>query len=372
MNDIFGLEISTADWRAAGLWAGGVGVAILIGLALHVVIFAILRRITGRTEGVADTSIVKRISGAAWMLLPTAAALVVAPPKDPIPIIDMARHLIVILMIIAVAWMLQSLTYVLDDVVRAKFDVTRSDNLTARKMHTKIRVFRKVAAVLITILAAAAILMTFPTARQLGAGILASAGIAGIVVGMAARPTLSNLLAGLQLALTETLALDDVVIVKGEWGRIEEITSTYVVVRIWDQRRLIVPIGWFTENPFENWTRKTADLLGTVFIHCDYTVSVEEIRGQLKRILDASEHWDKKAWGVQVTDATERTMTVRCLMSARDSSAAWNLRCEVREKMIAWLQREHPGALPRTRAEVEGMVLEKSNDDDHSPPGRVE
>ncbi len=359
LNDLFGIEISTAEWGAAGLWAGGVGVAALIGVALHVIIFFILRRVTKRTEGETDTSIVNRISGAAWLLLPTVAALIVAQPKDAMPIVGMARHMIVILMIIAVAWMLHALTYVLNDIVRAKYDMSVKDNLHARKIYTKISVFRKIATVLIVILAAAAILMTFPTARQLGAGILASAGIAGIVVGIAARPTLSNLLAGLQIALTETLTLDDVVVIKGEWGRIEEITSTYVVVRIWDLRRLVIPIGWFVENPFENWTRKTADLLGTVFLHCDYRVPVEDVRAQLKRVLDESEHWDGESWGLQVTDSTDRTMSLRCLMSAPDSSAAWNLRCEVREKMIGWLQREHPDSLPRVRAEVEGIAFEE-------------
>jgi len=351
--DALGLDISADAWAALALWAGGVGAAALGGAAAHVVLFAILRRLTRRTEGSADTSAVRHLSAPAWLLLPVAGALMVAPPGDALPIVGVARHALVLALIYAVAWALVALTYVADDLVRERWDIRHADNLHARKVQTKVRIFRKVAVSLVIVLAVAAALMTFPAARQLGASILASAGIAGLVVGLAARPLLSNLIAGVQIALTETLNIDDVVIVKGEWGRIEEIASTYVVVRIWDLRRLVVPINFFVEEPFENWTRTTADLLGTVFIHCDYTVPVDDVRRELKRILDDSgDLWDGKAWGLVVTDATERTMTLRALMSAADSSKAWDLRCRVREKLIDYLQREHPDALPRLRAET--------------------
>jgi hypothetical protein len=197
-------------------------------------------------------------------------------------------------------------------------------------------------------------LMTFPSIRHLGVSLFASAGVAGIVIGMAARPTIANLLAGIQIALTEPIRLDDVVIVNGEWGWIEEIGTTYVVVRIWDLRRLIVPLSQFIEQPFQNWTRVTADLLGTVIVYADYRVPVERVRQELHRILEASGMWDGKAWGLQVTDATERTIQLRALMSAPDSGKAWDLRCLVREQLVAFLQREYPDSLPVVRAELGG------------------
>ena len=195
-------------------------------------------------------------------------------------------------------------------------------------------------------------LMTFERVRQLGTTILASAGVVGIVVGMAAQRTIATFIAGLQIAITQPIRVDDVVIVENEWGRIEEITLTYVVVRIWDLRRLIVPITYFIESPFQNWTRTSADILGTVFIYTDYTVPVNAIREQLQKILNESEHWDKKVCVLQVTNASDRTMELRALMSAADASAAWTLRCEVREKLLAFIKKEYPQALPRLRTEL--------------------
>ncbi|MFG0283630.1 MAG: mechanosensitive ion channel family protein, partial [Phycisphaerales bacterium JB039] len=192
--------------------------------------------------------------------------------------------------------------------------------------------------------------------RPVGASILASAGIAGLVVALAARPTLENIFAGLQLAFTEPIRIDDVVIIAGEWGRIEEITSTYVVVKVWDERRLIVPFSKFLQEPFQNWTRTTADILGTVMIHCDYSVPVDEVRAELKRIVEGHDAWDGRVCGLQVTESSERTMGLRALVSAADASAAWNLRCDVREKLIVWLQENHPGALPRVRAQLQGAL----------------
>ncbi|MHC4719751.1 MAG: mechanosensitive ion channel family protein [Planctomycetota bacterium] len=204
----------------------------------------------------------------------------------------------------------------------------------------------------VVILAAGTMLMTFPKVRQLGTTILASAGIIGIVVGMAAQRTIGTFIAGIQIAVTQPIRVDDVVIVENEWGRIEEITLTYVVVKIWDLRRLIVPITYFIEKPFQNWTRKTADILGTVFIYVDYTVPFDAMREQLQKILNESELWDKKVCVLQVTNATERTVEVRALMSAADASTAWSLRCEVREKLIEFIRNKYPQALPKFRAEL--------------------
>jgi len=185
--------------------------------------------------------------------------------------------------------------------------------------------------------------------RHLGTSLLASAGLLGLVAGIAARPVLSNLLAGVQIALAQPMRLEDVVVVEGEWGWIEEIYMTYVVVRIWDLRRLVVPLSYFIERPFQNWTRRTTNILATVFIYADYTVPVEELRQELHRLLLASGMWDGKVWGLQVTDATEQTVQLRALMSARDSGNAWDLRCHVREELIALLQGRYPRSLPRAR-----------------------
>jgi hypothetical protein len=198
--------------------------------------------------------------------------------------------------------------------------------------------------------ALAVMLMTFPSIRHLGESLFASAGLAALLAGLAARSTFSNLLAGVQIAFTQPMRLDDVVIVEGEWGWIEEITTTYVVVRIWDLRRLIVPLSYFIEKPFQNWTRKTADLLGTVFLYTDYTIPVEEVRQEFHRVLESSNLWDGKVWGLQVTNTSEHTMELRALMSAPDASRAFNLRCHVREKMIGFLQEKYPESLPKTRA----------------------
>jgi small-conductance mechanosensitive channel len=206
--------------------------------------------------------------------------------------------------------------------------------------------------VLVTGLAFA--LMTFPRARQLGASLLASAGVVGVVAGIAARSVFSNLLAGLQIAMGQPLRIDDVLIVEGEWGRVEEITSTYVVLALWDERRLIVPLQWFIDHPFQNWTRSTSNLLGTVMLWVDYTLPLEPLRAEARRLCEASKLWDRRVCLVQVTDASERAMQLRILVSAASSGAAFDLRCELREGLIAFIQRHHPEALPRLRAHISG------------------
>lgn len=259
-------------------------------------------------------------------------------------------------LIVLLAWLLTGVVRAGEAWVGSRFRVDVVDNLEARKVHTQAKIIRKILVAVIVVLAIGAILMTFEPLRQVGTGLLASAGLAGIVLGFAAQRTLGNLLAGIQIALTQPIRLDDVVIVEGEWGRIEEITLTYVVVRIWDLRRLVLPISWFIENPFQNWTRTSAELLGTVYLHVDYTVDMAAMRAELERVLAGSEHWNGEVWRMHVTDAKEGAVEVRCLMSADDSGTAWELRCEVREAMLAWLQRKYPGALPRLRAELRRMV----------------
>ncbi|MGH8301435.1 MAG: mechanosensitive ion channel family protein, partial [Steroidobacteraceae bacterium] len=230
--------------------------------------------------------------------------------------------------------------------------VNVTDNLEARRLQTQARVLSRVTMLLILVIGIACALMLFPSVRQIGAGLLASAGIVGIAAGVAARPVLSNLIAGLQIALSQPIRLDDVVIIEGEWGRIEEITSTYVVVRIWDQRRMIVPLQWIIENPFQNWTRTSSDLLGTVFLWVDFRVPLAPLREELQRLCKSAPEWDGRLALLQVVDTNEHAMQLRCLVSTVDSGKGWDLRCRVREGLIDFLQRHYPEGLPRVRADL--------------------
>ena len=238
------------------------------------------------------------------------------------------------------------------EMILSQYDVEARDNLLARRVYTQIGVISNIIIVGIILLTVSFILMTFPSVRQIGVSLLASAGVLGIVLGFAAQKTLGNIIAGIQIAISQPIRLDDAVVVENEWGWIEEITLTYVVVRIWDLRRLVLPISYFIEKPFQNWTRTSADIIGSVFLYVDYTVPVEEVRQELYNILKKSPYWDKKVKVLQVTNTTERTVELRALMSAADSPTAWNLRCEVREKLIEFLQKKYPKGLPRTRVEL--------------------
>jgi small-conductance mechanosensitive channel len=257
-----------------------------------------------------------------------------------------------VLIILFIAVILSQTIHALEEGILANFRVDVDDNLQARKLHTQVTVLKKVAIVTIGIFALASILMVFEPLRRFGTSILASAGIAGIIIGFAAQRSLGTLLAGFQIAITQPIRLDDVVIVENEWGRIEEITLTYVVVRIWDLRRLVLPIDYFITKPFQNWTRTSADILGSIFLHVDYTVPIPALREELSRILEAAPKWDRKVNVLQVTEALERTLQLRILVSSKDAGTAWDLRCEVREKMIEFIRDQYPEALPRFRAEI--------------------
>jgi small-conductance mechanosensitive channel len=261
---------------------------------------------------------------------------------------------LVLLALIAVsAWLGVRAVRVAEDALMRRYAVDVPDNLRARRARTQIQVLGRVVIVAIVVLALAFMLLTFPEARAAGASLLASAGIVGIIAGVAARSTLGNLVAGLQIAFAEPIRLDDAVVVEGEWGNVEEITLTYVVVRIWDRRRLVLPCSYFVEQPIQNWTRYSSDIVGTVHLHVDYTTPVEEVRAEFERVLGASKLWNGQTAVLQVVESTERTMVLRALVSAESAASAWDLRCEVREKLLAWLQREYPEALPRVRAELE-------------------
>jgi len=344
----------TEAWRELAINGGLVICALLVAYIVHRLIYTAAKRMAQRTVGITDNALVTHSRGPARAILMVFALFLVIPSLNiPEDSIESIRHLLTLALTAAVGWLAIGMTGVISDVITARYDVTAADNLEAREMHTRARVIRRVLVAVIMVITGSIMLMSIPSIRQIGVTLFASAGVAGLVIGMAARPALSNLIAGLQLAMTQPIRIDDVVIVENEWGWIEEIRSTFVVVRIWDLRRLVVPLSYFLEHPFQNWTRQTSDILGTVFLYTDYTVPVGAIRDELRRVLESDPLWDKKVCGLQVTDAKEQTVELRALMSASDSGKAWDLRCNVREAMLDFLQREYPESLPRVRAELD-------------------
>lgn len=266
--------------------------------------------------------------------------------------LSLALHALFIALVVALGWLLARVARVGELWLSDHFDLSQSDNLRARQARTQMKILRRVLNVLISLLVVSICLLSFPEVRSAGAGLLASAGILGIVAGLAAKPIATNVLAGMQLALTQPIRVDDVVVVDGHWGRIEELYLTYVVVRVWDLRRLVVPISYFIENPFENWTYRSSKVLGWAHLEVDYSTPVAEVRRELERLVRGSPDWDGDVVVLQVTGAGPSTIQLRALMSAVDSSASWNLQCQVREGLISWLQENHPGALPRLRTEL--------------------
>ena len=266
--------------------------------------------------------------------------------------IDSVRHLATLALIGAGTWLAVQLAGAIADAVALRFPIDVADNLHARRVRTQTRVLTRSLASVIVVVGLAFALLTFPEVRSLGAGLLASAGVVGLVAGIAARPILGNLLAGLQIAFTQPMRLGDVVIVENEWGTIEEIGRTYVVVAIWDQRRLVVPLQYFVEKPFQNWTRTSSQILGTAFLWVDYAMPVDPLRAELERVCRAAPQlWDGRVCLIQVTDTSERAMQLRCLVSAVDAGRAWDLRCLVRERLLDFMRREFPQFLPRLRVQ---------------------
>jgi len=262
------------------------------------------------------------------------------------------RHALLIAFIVLMGWIAVIAVRLAGQIYTLRFRLDVEDNLLARKHLTQVRILERTAATLIVVVTASCVLITFDSVRQYGVSLFASAGVAGLIAGLAARPVLSNLFAGVQIAMTQPIRLEDAVIVENEWGWVEEITATYVVVRLWDWRRMIVPLSYFIEKPFQNWTRHSAALIGSVLVHVDYTVPVARVRDELTRIVSRSKLWDRQVVNLQVTDAKDGAIELRALMSAASASAVWDLRCEVREQLIAFLQRDYPQALPKRRAEL--------------------
>jgi small-conductance mechanosensitive channel len=252
-----------------------------------------------------------------------------------------------------VSWSLLELVRTFKYILLDRYDISKEDNLQSRKVYTQVNLLGRVLNFLIIIFAVGMFLLSFESIRKIGIGLFASAGLAGIIVGLAAQKVIGTLLAGIQLAITQPFRIDDAVIVEGEWGWIEEINLTYVVVRIWDKRRLVVPTTYFIDKPFQNWTRTSADIIGTIFIYADYTLPVSALRAELTRLLEDNTLWDRKVNVLQVTDARESTVELRALVSAKNSPEAWDLRVHIREKLLEFIQKNYPDSLPKTRIKLD-------------------
>ncbi|MDX1665953.1 MAG: mechanosensitive ion channel [Saprospiraceae bacterium] len=326
----------------------------LAGFSLTWLLFLLFRRYGRRRDLLTLRSMHANLRWPACFLVATLAFMAVLPLSG-LEAAWLARTQLMaeISLYVFGAWAVIESTDVFGDILQAKYPIDIKDNLEERKVITQLQYIKQLVTVVVVFLALSFILLQFDSVRELGAGLLTSAGVAGVILGFAAQKSIANLLAGIQLAFTQPIRIDDVVVLEGEWGRIEEITLTYVVVRIWDQRRLVVPLNYFNEKAFQNWTRTSADILGTVFIYTDYRVPLEELRRHFFDLLEQTPLWDGKVKVVQVTDSTEKSMQVRFLMSARTSPEAWDLRCHVREAMITYLQRHHPECLPRTRVDLD-------------------
>ncbi|HEX4270856.1 MAG TPA: mechanosensitive ion channel family protein [Rhizomicrobium sp.] len=286
-----------------------------------------------------------------YMILLFAAGSGAAQFPVPAKYENTEQHVFLALFIVQLGWIAIVAANLMIDRYVGRLDLKASDNLLARKAATQMRIFRQAVGVLLVLLTLAFALMSFDSVRQFGISLFASAGIAGIVAGLAARPMLENLIAGVQLALTQPLRLEDAVVINNEWGWVEEINSTYIVVRLWDWRRQVVPLSYLFQNPFTNWTRASSSIIGTVFVYADYTLPMTAVRTAATDIVQASRLWDGQVVNVQVSDAKDHVIEVRVLASASDSSRAWDLRCEIREKLIAFIRDNYPECLPRQRRE---------------------
>jgi small-conductance mechanosensitive channel len=280
-----------------------------------------------------------------------------------------AGHVLLVGMVLALGWVASKALDIAAELYLRRFDTDIADDLSARKQITQVNILRRAARTLLVLLTIAAALVTIEPVRQYGVSLFASAGAAGLIVGLAARPVLGNLLAGLQIAMTQPIRVEDAVVVEGEWGWVETITSTYVVIRVWDLRRLIVPLSYFIEKPFQNWTYQSRNLLGAVILHVDYTAPIDRLREKLEEIVRSSELWDGNVASLQVTDSSEHTLELRALVSARNAADTFDLRCLVRERLIAFLQSEYPYALPRRRTEATGPVSPADGEPSPAPAG---
>ncbi|WP_439357125.1 mechanosensitive ion channel family protein [Bradyrhizobium sp. DASA03007] len=368
MADIDGMFGWIPSWFVGLSLVAG---AILLALSLYRFAAWLLKRAFGTRLPLLSVFI-DRTAGPAQLALCLAAVALVLPLA---PLDDMIRTPLMRLFVVAVIALIGWISIRIVDMSAARYlqnfrDVT--ENFIARKHVTQVRVFKRVTDTIIVIISVSTALMTFDSVKQYGVSLFASAGAAGIIVGLAARPLLSNLIAGLQIAITQPIRIEDAVIIENEWGWVEDIAATYVVIRLWDWRRMVVPLSYFIEKPFQNWTRDTASLIGVIALHVDYRADVARIRGWLEEAVKQSKLWDGAVVNLQVVDADSRTIELRALVSARNAPQSWDLRCEIREKLVAFIRDEMPEALPRERA-----ILIPSGDDDGdllqrvAPPKKV-
>lgn len=344
------------DFAIAEYWQWVRPICVLLAscgaaLLIHFVLYLVGDHLARRTVGIADSSFVGHTRKSARLLF---LAIAVKFTLSAIPIVGevpLVGQLATVVVVAFATWFIIRSVSVIDDVIMDRNPLGEGD-LHAREIHTKVRVLSRTIMIAVAIIGAGTALMVFPLVRQFGTSLLASAGVAGLLIGMSARASMANLIAGMQLAITQPMRLEDIVTVAGEKGRVEEITATYVVVEKWDGRRLIVPLQDFIEKPFFNWTRRTTAIIGTVVLRADYTVPVDAVRAEVIRLAGASEFWDGREADLTVGDATDQTVELRAVLSAEDSSKSWSLCCEVREKLIGFLQREYPRCLPRIRTET--------------------
>ncbi len=275
---------------------------------------------------------------------------------DDLTFSSILNHINNLLIIAIIAWTFLQLIKLGVYYIQNKLDISVDDNLRARKNLTQIKVFKNIASTIVVTLAFAAALMTFEQARGLGISLLTSAGVLGIIVGLAAQKSIGMILSGIQIAITQPIRLDDVVVLEGEWGRIEEITLTYVVVKIWDERRLVLPVSYFLEQPFQNWTRTTANIMGTVFIFVDYGFPIDELRKELPNMLKGNANWDGKVANIQVTNTNQHYMELRILLSSVDSSKNWDLRVDIREKALRYIQTYYPDTFVKIRYQEMNVI----------------
>lgn len=329
-----------------------IATAVITGIALHYATLALLRGVM--IVDAHGRAILARVRGLTRLAAVVLSLIVILPALDIDPsVAEGVRRVLKIGMVVLLGWSATLAIKVSANWMERNHPIDVEDNLAARRIRTQIDILRRVALVIVLIVTVGGILVTFPSVQTYGVSLFASAGVGALVIGLAARPVLANIIAGIQIALTQPIRIDDVVIVEGEWGWIEEITPTYVVIRVWDLRRLIVPLSHFIEKPFQNWTRESAAIIGEVLWHLDYRAPVSAMRTKLRELVETHPLWDRKTVNLQVVECGPTTITVRGLVSARSSPSAWDLRCHVREAMLTWLREEHPEALPRLRAGLE-------------------
>ena len=360
-ND-FHIAVGHFEWRAIA----GLGIAALVALALHFITFAIIRRVSRKTSSDSDDVFVRAVyQPSRWLfvllvLMTGIQTIRLGPTIEKWWTIGSTMTLAAL-----VGWLAWRIVGALKRIVEASADITVEDNLTARRRTTRVRILNRIAQVTILFLTIAFMLLAIPSVRAIGVTLVASAGLAALAVGAAAQPALKNLIAGIQMAFTEPIRLDDVVIVEGEWGWIEDIRLTYVIVRIWDDQRLVVPVSYFLEKPFQNWTRETSHLLGTVFIYVDHGADIGALRHAWVAAVQANERWDGRVAILQVTDHRPDGIELRGLLSARDAPVAWDLRCEVREAMMDFLRVKMPEAMVKERVRLDALPDKRA---DTAPP----